>query len=355
MGDNALTAPLYVAWEVTHLCNAECAHCYSTSGPKADRSNELDTAEAIRVIDQLADAGVLILALSGGEPMTRDDWPDLVRHAKERGLRVNLGTNGALVNEARIGLMRRAGVDSVTVSIDSHRASVHDAFRRHDGLFDKAVTAVKALRAVGIRTVVGFTPTAVNWRDGPDVVRLAEELDADAVNLSEYVPAGRGGLDLAVGPEELHGVLQDWIAMRSTLRGRIDVIWHDCRVATLVPGEERRNYLGCGAGRLVARILPDGRVTPCVFLPTVIGSLRERRFADLWADSDLLRAFRRRRGLLGGNCSDCEHIDSCGGCRAVAYAYSDGDPLAGDPHCWIVDGRAPGSAEAMVAAEQLPV
>jgi AdoMet-dependent heme synthase len=90
-----------------------------------------------------------------------------------------------------------------------------------------------------VRVVVGFTPTRLNWRDGPEVVALAGRLGARAANLSEYVPAGRGPTDLALSPADLREVLQQWIRLREEYRGRLDVIWHDCRVGMLVPDDER--------------------------------------------------------------------------------------------------------------------
>jgi radical SAM protein with 4Fe4S-binding SPASM domain len=142
-------------------------------------------------------------------------------------------------------------------------------------------------------------------------------------------------LDLALSPEELRVVLAQWIDARKRYAGRMEIVWHDCRVGMLVPEREKRNYVGCGAGRLVARILPDGTITPCVFLPTSIGSVRDDSFKSLWSSAPLLRKFRERAGHVGGNCGSCQHLKTCGGCRAVAYAYSGGDALAGDPHCWV--------------------
>ena len=69
------TAPLYVAWEITHHCNARCLHCYSASGPDCDASGELPLSSALEVIDQLAEAGVLVLAFSGGEPVVSQALP----------------------------------------------------------------------------------------------------------------------------------------------------------------------------------------------------------------------------------------------------------------------------------------
>ncbi|HET7541448.1 MAG TPA: radical SAM protein [Polyangiaceae bacterium] len=347
-------APLYVAWELTHRCNARCVHCYSASGPRAPTARDLSTTESIGVVDQLADAGVLVLALSGGEPMLRRDWWVIASHAVTRGLNVNIGTNGSSITPRNVALLSNMGIKSVTVSLDSHVAETHDAFRRLPGLHAKAVRAVQLLSERGIRVVVGFTPTRLNWRDGPEVIALAARIGATAVNLSEYVPAGRGTVDLAIAPEKLRQVLQTWILLREQYSGKIGIMWHDCRVGMLVSEADKRDYVGCGAGRLVARILPDGTVTPCVFLPTAIGSLREACFSELWRNSKLLLQFRQREGHISGNCGECEHLKTCGGCRAVAYAYSGGDPLAGDPHCWVKPGDRR-ALRVLQAGEELPV
>ncbi|MCC0057798.1 MAG: radical SAM protein [Hyphomicrobiaceae bacterium] len=347
-------APLYVAWEITHHCNARCLHCYSASGPDSPVDDALPLDQALALIDQLADAGVLVLAFSGGEPLMHRYWEQLVGHAAERGLNVNVGSNGSCITVRNADRLKELGVKSVTVSLDSHQAPVHDHFRQLDGLHAKAVAAIRCLVERKMRVVVGYTPTRLNRADGMGVIALAHELGADAVNLSEFVPAGRGGIDLALSPDELHQTLQEWIGAREAYKGRMEIMWHDCRVALLVTDEEKRNYVGCGAGRLVARILPNGAVTPCVFLPTEIGQVPAMPFAQMWQEAQLLSQFRAREGHVGGNCGGCPHLQSCGGCRAVAYAYSGGDPLAGDPHCWVRHHSSELSA-LFAAGEGLPV
>ncbi len=349
----AFRAPLYIAWELTHRCNARCIHCYSASGPDADLAGDLTTAEALGLIDQLADAGLLVLAFSGGEPLLRRDWRELAAHAVRRGLSLNIGTNGSTITPRTADEIAALGVTSVTVSLDGADATTHERFRRLPGLFDRTTRAVRLLSERGVRVVVSFTPTQENWRQNRAIVDLSVALGASAVNLSEYVPAGRGTLALALTPSELRELLTTWIALREDFRGVIDLIWHDCRVGMLVSDEERRKYVGCGAGRLLARILPDGAVTPCVFLPTVIGSLRETAFASLWSEAPLLAAFRDR-SRISGNCGACEFLHSCGGCRAVAYAYSGGDPHAGDPHCWVTPTMDP-TLTRLERGESLPV
>jgi MoaA/NifB/PqqE/SkfB family radical SAM enzyme len=67
-----------------------------------------------------------------------------------------------------------------------------------------------------------------------------------------------------------------------------------------------------------------------------------------------LRQFRERRGHVTGNCGECPFLETCGGCRAVAYAYSGGNPLAGDPHCWL-SPASPSPMTGLPDGESLPV
>jgi radical SAM protein with 4Fe4S-binding SPASM domain len=333
-------APLYIAWEVTRLCNARCVHCYSDSGPGVRDEAELPTDAALRIIDDLADAGLLILAFSGGEPLMRRDIFQLIERARARGLVVNIASNGALITPALAVRLRESGVHTITISLDGADAATHDGIRQLPGLFEKACRAIRILVDHELRVVVSFTPMVTNHQQGPAVVALAHSLGAQAANMSEYVPAGRGTLELALPPETLRSVVERWIEMRHEYDGRLKIIWHDCRVSLLVPPEERDLYSGCGAGKTTARVMVDGTVTPCVFLPNAVGNLASQRFAQIWTTSQLLQKIRART-LTDGNCADCQYKPVCGGCRAVSMAVH-GDPLRGDAACWLVaDPGAP--------------
>jgi AdoMet-dependent heme synthase len=327
-------APLYIAWEVTLQCNARCLHCYSESGPGIHDPRELTTEQALKVIDDLAASGLLILAFSGGEPLMRRDIFQLIERAVDNQLVVNVATNGAVINDRMARRLKEAGVRSMTVSLDGSDAKTHDHFRQVPGLFDRAVKAIKVLVTNDLRVVVSFTPSSFNYQQGPDVVRLAYELGASAVNMSEFVPAGRGTHDMALPADTLREVVQQWIEMRREYKDRMQIIWHDCRVALLVPPEERDRYSGCGAGKLTARLMVDGTLTPCVFLPNSAGNLRDQPFQEVWETSPLLHMIRSRDSLVTGNCGGCEYKHICGGCRAVSMSYY-GDPMKGDPSCWV--------------------
>lgn len=332
VGAMHFSGPLYVVWEVTLLCNLRCLHCYS--GAATPHPDEFSTEEAEDVIRQLSDIGVIILGFSGGEPLMRKDWRRLVKLAVDSGMLVSIGTNGTTVTQRVARELKDLGVHSVCVSLDGTTPEVHEQVRQKKGLFPRTITAIERLVDAGVRVVVGYTPVRYNVQHARGVVDLAYDLGASAVNLSEFVPTGRGTLDLCLRPEELHQVIDTWAACKTEYAGRMDVFWHDCRVAEFVPPDERARYTGCGAGVALARITVDGYVAPCVTLPVRVGNLREQRFADIWQNSPFLRRLRDRDNIEAGNCADCRLKSTCGGCRAVSMGFY-GDAFRGDPYCWI--------------------
>lgn len=328
-----LATPLYVVWETTLDCNARCVHCYSDAvfgrGPEY-----WPTDKALGLIDQIADAGVIILALSGGEVLLRRDWETLVAHGVARGLRMTLATNGLRITQQVAQRLAELGIWNVSVSLDGADAHTHEAIRCVPGIFDAACGAVRALVDAGVRVTVNFTPMRPNLQQAEAVIALACRLGADKVNLTEYVYTTRGGLDLMPSAVALGELLARWRAAAEEWRGRIEVDWHDCRVGLLLEGEEADRYKGCGAGYTHCRITVDGDVTPCVVLPTPVGNLGSQRFMDIWRDAPMLAKIRDRDSNTSGNCSVCEFKNRCGGCRAVSQACY-GHPFGGDPTCWI--------------------
>ena len=91
-----MTAPplRMLFWESTARCNLRCAHCRRLDVDAAP--DELTTAEAMEVFDSAARLGSPVVVFSGGEPLLRDDWEPLARHAVSLGLPTALATNGSI-------------------------------------------------------------------------------------------------------------------------------------------------------------------------------------------------------------------------------------------------------------------
>ena len=117
-----------VAWEVTRRCNLACIHCRASSlcGPY---QGELDTAQCLRLLDEITAFSQPIIILTGGEPLLREDIFDIADHGNRLGLRMVLATNGTLLTEEMVAKMLRAGIRRVSVSLDGPDRRSHDAFR----------------------------------------------------------------------------------------------------------------------------------------------------------------------------------------------------------------------------------
>ena len=134
-----------VFWNLTDRCNLSCTHCYSKSGPGRTTEGELTTAEAFGVIDDLAAMGVPLILFTGGEPLMREDLWELARHARSRGLKMALSTNGTLITPEVARKIQECGIEYAGISLDGARAETHDRFRNSPGAFEKACSAFRGL------------------------------------------------------------------------------------------------------------------------------------------------------------------------------------------------------------------
>lgn len=329
--------PHVVAWNLTRRCNLECAHCYIAAGPQESAEGELQTAECLRIAEEIlaVNPGALFI-LSGGEPLLRDDLETLAAFATARGATVVVGTNGTLLTDERIRSLRAAGVSGVAISVDSLVAHRHDAFRRGHGAFEATAAAVARLREHGLDFVVQTTVTKGNRAELAALVDWAAAEGAVSFNAYFLVATGRGARLSDLGAEEYESALTELVAHHRRHLGRMMVrakcAPHFMRlVHQLAPDSPILNYeTRCPCGTQYCRITPDGRLTPCPYIPTPAGDLRRQSFAELWREAPLF--LQLRSAALRGRCGRCEYRGLCGGCRARAFAL-EGDVLAEDPSC----------------------
>jgi AdoMet-dependent heme synthase len=378
--------PRLVFWETTAACNLVCSHCRRTEVADRVSHDELSTAEAEKLIDDLAGWGRTILVLSGGEPLLRPDILPLAGYASQKGLMVALATNGTLIDQGLAGRIRESGVDRVSISLDGADESTHDAFRRLPGSFRAALAGIEALRTEGVPTQINVTVAKHNADQLDAMVALAKDLGAVALHLFLLVPVGCG-LEIAEEQtlqaeayEETLNWLYDTerrepelqlratcaphyfrvVKQREAVRGHADGALPGAPGGALGgPGHHghhggtgghggARGALhaatrGCLAGTGVCFVSNTGKVYGCGYMPVEAGDLRRASLAEIWQTSDFF-AEMRDLDRLKGKCGRCGYSGVCGGCRARAYGSS-GDYLAEEPFCaYEPGGRAGGGA-----------
>jgi putative heme d1 biosynthesis radical SAM protein NirJ2 len=322
-----------VSWNTTRRCNLKCRHCYRDAGECAD-PDELSTDEGKALIEDIAAAGFPVLVLSGGEPMLRTDIYELVAYARERGLRPVLGSNGTLITAEAAGKLKEAGAVRVGISLDSARAEVHDELRQAKGCFEEALAGMRHCREAGLPFQIHTTVTAQNYSEIEEIATKAVALGAAAYHIFFIVPTGRAknmtDENLQVGQYER--LLRQIMSLQQQLPIELKPTCAPqfMRIAKQM-GVEMRFTKGCLAGVAYACILPNGDVHPCPYLPMHLGNVRETPFSQLWKENPVILQLRHEKPQ--GRCGVCEFQPICGGCRARAYYYSDGNYMAEEPWC----------------------
>ncbi len=349
-----------VFWNLTDRCNLACSHCYSRSGPGRDTSKELSTPEALALIDDFSAMGIPLILFSGGEPLLREDIWVLARHAREKGIKMALSTNGTLITSDIARRIRESGIEYAGISLDGATPATHDRFRNSPGAFERSIAAFSHCCEAGVRCGVRITLTKENYRELGALVDLAKTIGACRFCLYWLVPTGRG-MDaydqLQLGQDAVTDALDLlYRKARETGAGVMEFLTVDspqdcvhllrsmerdqspdlCDAQSLIASSNG----GCSAGDRVANIDPQGNVYPCQFARSpefCIGNVREKPFPKLWADASnpVLARFREKPVPLTGACGQCRHRELCGGgCRVRAYAAS-GNFYADDPFCYV--------------------
>ena len=330
------------AWELTSRCNMRCRRCRAADagGPAPD---ELDTKEALALVDGIASLrngkAPITLVLSGGEPLVREDFLDIVRAGVLGKLRVAVATNGTLLDDGMARTLRKEGVSRVSLSLDGADAATHERERGLDGAYGQLCAAAARLREAGLPFQVNTTLTAGNADQLPGIVALAPELGAVEHHVVMFVPTGRGmkTADELLGAERYEEVLQ-WLAGKqssSPIHIQVTCAPHYQRVlrqmGSVTEGKGGARGGGCLAGTASVFVSSEGEVFPCGYLPIPAGDIRITPFAEIWRSASLFKALRER-SRLEGRCGACEYRRVCGGCRARAYAVS-GHVFGEEPYC----------------------
>ena len=334
-----------LAWETTRRCNLACRHCRAAAG-SGPYPGELTTDEGIRLLDDLAAMGQIVVILTGGEPLWREDIYDLAAYGAGRGHRMVMAVNGTLVTPAVAARLKDAGIQRVSISIDGASAASHDRLRAVNGAYVGALAGIAACKAAGLPFQINTTVTRANRGELPAIHELAINLGAAAHHVFVLVPTGRGKEipEELVSPEEYEETLR-WLLERQragqlfikpTCAPQYYRLWRQDAAArgekinAATHGMEAMTK-GCLGGQGFAFVSYQGEVQPCGYLELVAGNLRETRFPEIWADSGLFRQLRRVDDYRG-KCHVCQYRQVCGGCRARAFAMT-GDVMGEDPIC----------------------
>jgi mycofactocin biosynthetic radical S-adenosylmethionine protein MftC len=325
---SGLDAPICLTWELTYACNLACIHCLSSSGRRDP--HELDTAQCLAVIDELARMQVFYINIGGGEPTIRTDFFTIIDHSVASGVGVKFSTNGSRIDAATARRLSGSDYIDIQISLDGADAATNDAIRG-EGSFATAITAMNNLADAGFGQ---FKISVVMTRQNVPQLDAFEALAASygaELRLTRLRPSGRG----ADTWDQLHPTQADQRTLYNWLVKRPHVLTGDSFFHLSALGESLPGLNLCGAGRIVCLIDPVGDVYACPFVlhdEFKAGNVLDvGGFDHIWKSSELFTSLREPQNP--GACASCGSFDACqGGCMAAKFFT--GLPLDGpDPEC----------------------
>lgn len=349
-----------VVWNMTRRCNLKCVHCYAHA-KNIPFENELTTQEGKTLLDDLAAFGVPVVLFSGGEPLMREDMPELAEYAVQKGMRAVISTNGTLITPEKAKILKEIGLSYVGISLDG-MAEVNDRFRAVKGAFNMALEGIRNTQAAGIKVGLRFTINRFNIDEIPQIFDLIEKENIPRACFYHLVYAGRGS-----------NLMKDDLSLDDT-RTVVDLIMDRTRefsdagnpkeiltvdnhadgpyvyLRMLKEDPERAAEVlellkmneGNSSGRGIGCVSWDGEVHADQFWRHhSFGNVRQRPFSEIWSDTSepLMGKLKDKKEYVTGRCAKCQWLDVCGGNFRVRAEAATGDLWAPDPACFLTDAE----------------
>jgi len=326
----------YAVWELTLQCNLACVHCGSRAADA--RPNELSTAEALDLVQQMAECGIAEVTLIGGEAFLRADWLVIARAIRASGMTCTLTTGGYGISAATAANMAEAGIQQVSISIDG-LPSTHDRLRGKTGSHAAAFTSFRHLRNAGIRLSANTQINRLSARELPLIYADIVAAGCQAWQIGMTVPMGRAveRPEILLQPSELLDVfpLLNELAIQAERDGIL--FYPGNNVGYYGPYERRLRKMqspepgvdaiwdGCQAGISSIGIEADGAIKGCPSLPTSTytgGNIRDKPLRELLRTPELTINEDPEPSHLWGFCRTCDYAELCrGGCTWTAHVF----------------------------------
>jgi radical SAM protein with 4Fe4S-binding SPASM domain len=307
-----LRIPISGSLDLTYCCNLRCIHCYlgETSLRQRSPRHEMNTRQILSVIDEIADAGCLFLLLTGGEPLLREDFPEVYRHAKQRGLVTTVFTNGTLMSDRVLDLFEDFPPRMLEISLYGATAPTYEAITGVPGSYEKCLTGVRRLLERNITVRLKTILMTINRDEFFDIENVAKRFGVAFRFDAALFPCLDGNispLNLRVSPQEAvekefsdQDRAEKWRRYAEKSRGPL-------------PNEDLYN---CGAGRTGFHIDPYGNLQPCLMANDIAYDLSKGSFLTGW--DDVVGRVREKKAGAASACNRCEKRPLCGFCPPFA-------------------------------------
>lgn len=316
--------PLAGSFELTPRCTLNCKMCYihKSSFDKTAIAEEKDTGFWLDLAKDARDAGMLMLLLTGGEPMLRSDFDEIYRECKKLGLLVSVNTNATLIDEDKLRLFSEYPPHKVSVTLYGASSETYGKLCGNPSAYQRVVDSIYELKKAGVNLKLNYSITPDNVADIPAVTAFIKELGVPAIAASYMFGSVRNcGEAYRLSAEDAAKAQLEW---QRCMFGDEELANRLRSDSPPEPnGEMCSQRINCRAGLSTFWVTWQGEMTPCGMMSGP--NIPVTDFAGAW---QAIRA-EREKIFLPAECSGCKHRKKCDMCAAVSLGEtgrSDGVP-----------------------------
>ena len=331
--DGLYSAPelRHLFFELTSACNERCFHCGSNCSVPG--KYELTTDEFKEILDQVKedfDISKILLCITGGEPLIRRDFFEIMNYARDLGYRWGMTSNATLITKDVAHKLADAGMRTISVSIDG-LPETHDKLRGMPRAYELAMQGIQNLIDEDVFDAVQVTSVFnhENIKQIDALFDVMKSIDIDSWRVINLEPIGRALTrpELMCTPDDLRTLFE---FIRQARRDGYPVMYGCSHFLGLDFEVEVRDwYWLCNAGVYTASIMSNGDIGACLDIErnpkTIQGNIRQDRFSDVWKNR--FEMFRRDKSCDSVRCSGCEHKGFCRGDAYHSWDYDNNEPL----------------------------
>ena len=315
--------PVSGTFEITGRCNFSCRMCYvHNSQSNLMKKEELPAEWWIETGRKAIEAGMVFLLITGGEPLLRDDFPEIYKALHEMGFIISINSNGYLLSGKILELFSQYPPCRINISL---YGSDNETYKSFTGVkaFDTIMENIKNVRTMGIDVRFNCSITPDNRNDMKNIYRVADELGIHIKTTSYMYPQVRLDADFGenanrLSPSEAAECRVEWSRLRysendfiSRARGMKNK-YDELLRAEKLPDTE--NTMHCRAGRSSCWINKKGEMAVCGMIDKTV-DIKELGFNEAWKRvRELSSAIR-----LPVECINCPYRHICNVCAAVCY------------------------------------
>ncbi|WMM25966.1 radical SAM protein [Tissierella sp. MB52-C2] len=313
--------------EITKRCNLRCYHCYIDNDIL---KREMSIEKIQDIIDQAAEMGVLMIKVTGGEPLIHKDFFKIAKYIRDKNMLLRVYTNGTSLNEDVINNMYNCGVKEIQISVDGFYDETHDSIRRKKGNLNNIKQALPILEKNNIKTILSFTATDFNVSEIKYFSEYLKEFKHIKLNASLFMNYH----NKQECNHDMLNVSNDTINELKRCAYTMQDVWSKKMDYGFTYSNDNIGY--CGAGNFSMYISSIGEVYMCPVLQENsfrLGNVNGERLKDIWENSEALNEFRKYKLRDIDKCNSCQKVNECrGGCRVRAYLSNDSiyshDPIS---------------------------